>query len=119
MGTVGVYRVENWHGAGPYNESHTGLHAMHEAHTGNRPHPTDDGIACPLTTEHCGFSTRADLDWWFRGYKRVLHEYKFNIAFYLVKPQLIRYGHRQIMFERGDLLPVERYPIIRNGKVLR
>jgi hypothetical protein len=49
----------------------------------------------------------------------VLYEYRFNIAFYLVAAELIRYGHRQIMFERGDLLPVERYPIVRNGEVLR
>jgi len=98
---------------------HTGLWDMHNAHSGCRPLPWDDGIACPLETEHCGFSTREQLDWWFRGYKRVLYEYKFNIAFYLVASQLIRYGHRQIMFERGDLLPVERYPIVRNGEVLR
>lgn len=118
MGKVGVYRVENWRGAGPYNEAHTGLRAMHDAHSGNRPHPCDDGIARPLTTEYCGFGSREDLDWWFQGYKRVLYQYSFNIAFYTVAANLVRYGHRQLMFERGDLLPSERFPIVRNGKVL-
>jgi len=58
------------------------------------------------------------LDWWFQGYKRVLYRYKFNVAFYHVAPSLVRYGRSQLMFERGDLLPSERFPIIRNGKVL-
>lgn len=116
---VGVYRVENWKGAGPYDSNHLGLHAMHEDHSGNRPHPMDDGIAQPLKVEHCGFGAREDLDWWFQGYKRVLYRHRFNIAIYLISSELVRYGGRQLMFERGDALPVERLPIIRNGKVLR
>lgn len=92
---------------------------MHTAHTGSRPLPWDDGLTDPLETEHCGFGTREELDWWFQGYKRVLYQYKFNIAFYLVASELIRYGHRQVIFERGDLYPHERFPIIRNGEVLR
>ena len=81
--------------------------------------PWDDGIAQPLNVEHCGFGDREALDWWFQGYKRVLYQYRFNIAVYVIASDLIRYGHRQVMFERGDLLPDERLPIIRNGKVLR
>lgn len=92
---------------------------MHEDHGGNRPHPMDDGIAQPLTVEHCGFKDRGDLDWWFQGYKRVLYQYRFNIAIYLIASDLIRYGNKQLMFERGDSLPVERHPIVRNRKVLR
>lgn len=115
---VAVYRVENWQGAGPYNFKHTGLWGMHTAHS-NRPLPWDDGIAKPLTVEHCGFGDREELDWWFQGYKRVLYQHRFNIAVYLIASNLIRYGNRQVMFERGDSLPVERLPIIRNGKVLR
>lgn len=116
---VGVYRVENWQGAGPYNSALVGLRAMHESHGGNRPQPKDDGIALSLNVEHCGFGNRQDLDWWFQGFKRDLYRHKFNIAFYAVESELVRYGRRQLMFERGDLLPLERLPIIRNGKVLK
>lgn len=72
-----------------------------------------------LNVEHCGFGSRADLDWWFQGYKRVLYRHGFNIAFYAVESDLVRYGRRQLMFERGDLLPHERFPMIRNGKILK
>lgn len=116
---VGVYRVENWHGAGPYNSELLGLQNMHEKHSGTRPHPTDDGIVSPLKVEHCGFRNRGELDWWFEGHKRALYRHGFNIALYHVESALVRHGGRQLMFERGDLLPIERFPVIRNGLVKR
>lgn len=69
--------------------------------------------------EVCGFGSREDLDYWFQGYKYDLYRARFNIARYLVPGELIRYGGRQLVFERGDLLPIERYPMIRRGKLKR
>lgn len=70
-----------------------------------------------LDTEVCGFGSREDLDWWFRGYKRILYRERFNVALYTVRPDLIRYGGHQLVFERGNLLPAERFPMLWNGKV--
>jgi hypothetical protein len=92
---------------------------MHAAHYGSRPEPSDDGILVLQSGEVCGFGNRDDLDWWFAGYKYDLYRARFNIARYLVPGELIRYGGRQLVFERGDLLPVERYPMIRNGLIKR
>jgi hypothetical protein len=69
--------------------------------------------------EVCGFGSREDLDWWFQSYKRDLYRAGFNIARYAVPGNLIRYGGHQLVFERGDLLPVERFPMIRNGVLKR
>jgi hypothetical protein len=92
---------------------------MHAAHYGNRPEPKDDGILVLQQGEVCGFGDRSDLDWWFKGFKYDLYRAGFNIARYVVPGELIRYGGRQLVFERGDLLPVERYPMIRNGLIKR
>ena len=91
---------------------------MHQEHNGNRPKPSSDGVPRLLTSEYCGFATREELDWWFRSHKRTLYQEGFNIAVYLVPPELIRYGHRQLVFERGNLLPDYRLPIVR-GMSLR
>lgn len=112
-------RVETWKGAGPYGSSNGGLLHMHAEHYGNRPEPKDDGILVLQHGELCGFGDRGDLDWWFTGFKYDLYQQGFNIARYLVPGELIRYGGHQLVFERGDLLPVERFPIIRNGKLKR
>lgn len=112
-----VHRVETWSGAGPYQDHYTELHKMHQEHTGTRPVPQRDGIHKIRGSEHCGFPDRESLDWWFTGYKRALEREDFNIALYLVACELIRYGKHQVVFERGDLLPVERLPIVRSGKV--
>lgn len=72
-----------------------------------------------LDTEVCGFGSREDLDWWFQGYKRLLYREGFNVARYAVAAHLIRYGGRQLVFERGDSVPAERFPMIRGGKVRR
>lgn len=92
---------------------------MHAKHFGNRPEPQDDGILARISGEVCGFGDRADLDWWFKGFKYDLYRAGFNIARYCVPEELIRYGKRQLVFERADYLPVERYPMIRNGILKR
>lgn len=92
---------------------------MHREHMGNRPTPHKDGIHRLLRKEHCGFQDREQLDWWFQGHKRALDRERFNIALYAVPSTLVRYGERQLVFERGDLIPVERMPVVRQGKVYR
>lgn len=114
---VSIYRIENWRGAGPYNYRLTELNKMHEEHRGNRPHPRDDGIAGLKRKEHCGFGSLEDLKWWFRGYLRALSLMGFNIAVYKVPLDRIRYGNRQLVFERGDLLPFEHLPVLQRGKI--
>lgn len=114
---VSIYRVENWRGAGPYNHKFTELRRMHDAHHINRPHPNEDGIAKLVKREYCGFGSREDLEWWFRGHKRSLDLTGFNIAVYKVALNKIRFGHRQLVFARGDLLPFEHLPILRNGRI--
>ena len=114
-----VYRAETWKGAGPYGSEYRNLLPMHVKHYGVRPQPSEDGILALKGTEVCGFGNREDLDWWFAGYKYDLYRARFNVARYLVPGELIRYGGRQLVFERGDLLPIERYPMIRNGKLKR
>lgn len=91
---------------------------MHDEHKGNRPTPYGDGLPKLLKVEHCGFPDMETLEWWFRGHKRALTKAGFNVAVYLVPPRLIRYGEKQLLFERGDLVPVERLPLVRNGKVM-
>jgi hypothetical protein len=92
---------------------------MHAKHYGIRPEPSEDGILGLQNGEVCGFGDRADLDWWFKGFKYDLYRAGFNIARYVLPGNLIRYGNRQLVFERGDLFPVERYPVIRNGLIKR
>ena len=114
---VSIYRVETWQGDGPYGSHHGGLLPMHAKHFGNRPEPLNDGILALKRGEVCGFGDRADLDWWFKGFKYDLYRAGFNIARYAVPGNLIRYGGRQLVFEREDYLPVERSPVIRNGLI--
>lgn len=115
-----IYRVEDWKGAGPYDShKHRGLHQMNTEHKGNRPSPAADGIARLLSSEVCGFQDREALDWWFQNHKRSLYQHGFNIAVYVVASHLIRYGQRQLVFERKGLVPVDRLPMIRGGKVIR
>lgn len=116
---VSVYRVETWLGDGPYGHTYGGLLPMHAKHYGNRPEPQNDGILALQDGEVCGFGDRADLDWWFKGFKRMLYREGFNIARYVLPGNLVRYGSHQLVFDREDYLPVERYPVIRNGILKR
>ena len=116
---VSVYKVETWQGAGPYNAKYVTLERMHDAHERTRPKPSADGIPRLLSSEVCGFATREELDEWFRGFKRALYAEGFNIARYAVPSHLVRYGRTQLVFERKDLIPTSRFPMIRNGKVIR
>lgn len=90
---------------------------MHEDHGLRHPKPQDDGIAAMRDWEVCGFGSRDDLDAWFAGYRRDLYAAGFNIAVYKVSPDLVRYGGHQLVFERGDLLPFDHLPLIRNGLI--
>lgn len=77
----------------------------------------EDGIAELLPTEYCGFVNREHLDEWFRGYKTYLHAEGFLIAVYSVPKNRVRFGHKQVVFRRGDLVPHEQMPLLRGRKL--
>lgn len=117
---ITVYRVESWRGAGPYQDNYySSLFEMrqHHACSDEHPAPITDGIHAMLGHEYCGFASLELLRRWFKGHKRALSRAGFNVAVYRVPPPLVRFGRRQLVFERGDLLPYEHLPIIKNGTV--
>lgn len=120
MTLITVYRVESWRGAGPYQDDlreHLGEMFSHHDSSGAHPRPINDGIHSLSTQEYCGFASMELLRGWFKGHKRALSRAGFNVAVYRVPPPLVRFGRRQLVFERGDRLPYEHLPIIKNGTI--
>ena len=103
---VSVYRVEKPKGGrGPYSLPETiGLHIAHS--DGLHPDPREDGLKSLHRNEYCGFATLMSLHLWFDGWQVRLAELGFSIAVYIVPVSLIRYANHQLVFRRGDLLPV-------------
>lgn len=102
-------------GYGPYGpEFAEFLDAMFEDHSsGSNPGPQDDPqLGFINEGEHCGFATLEALDEWFDGYHEALADLGFVIAKYLVPIERVRYGKQQLVFDRGDLWPVETLTLV-------
>ena len=112
---VSVFRVEKPNGDGPYADLAQKMLCEHmNAVHGDADHPDPeedpmlDGI---MPDEHCGFATLCDLEAWFAGYEDILDDCGYGIAVYTVPLALVRYGHNQALFVRGDAVPVRTMPM--------
>lgn len=107
---VSVFRVELPNGDGPYaDDTNSKMFEHMNAVHGDADHPDpedDDMLGCIHPDEHCGFATLCDLESWFAGYEDVLAECGYRIAVYTMPLTLVRYGHNQALFVRGDAVPV-------------
>lgn len=112
---VSVLRVEQSDGAGPYSPDYLDdLADMFLEHgDGTHPGPKDDPqLGYMWEEENCGFATLDALDEWFDGYHEALEALGFAISKYLVPIQDVRFGKQQLVFTRGDLIPVERLTLV-------
>ena len=107
-----IYRVETPKGGrGPYSLPQcVGLHESHS--DGYHPDPIEDGLIQMKRTEVCGFTSRSALDTWFAGWHTRLHERGFIISRYDVPKARVRFAYTQVVFRRGDLVPVRTWPML-------
>lgn len=76
----------------------------------DHPDPDDDHMLEGIyPDEHCGFATLCALENWFAGYEDALAEEGYGISVYTVPLQSVRYGAKQALFLRGDLMPVRTF----------
>lgn len=112
---IKIYRVEHARGGrGPYLGDLAVAGAMQLEHQKlGHPTPLKDGIETMTVDDYCGFVAREHVDKWFYGFKAKLAHAGFHIAIYEVPMNLIKFGRKQVAFERGDLLPIETMPLLR------
>lgn len=63
--------------------------------------------------EYSGFASLFALHVWFDGWHKVLSALGYVIAVYEVPLCRIRYAVSQLVFRRGDLLPVRTLPLVK------
>jgi len=114
-----VYRIENAQGFGPYRQEpyHNDMVSNFNPHSVNmwdferqqpRPIPRNDGIENMQEDEFCGFSSLDDLIQWFDSLIPQLEFYDYCVSIYKVKKRFVRFGKRQVVFQRAKALLVER-----------
>lgn len=112
---VSVFRVEKPNGDGPYaDDADRSLYEHMNAVHGDAAHPDpeDDPMLEGINPdEHCGFATLCDLEEWFAGYEDILDGCGYGISIYSMPLALVRYGHNQALFVRGDAVPVRTMPM--------
>lgn len=101
-----VYRVEDYHGGGPYRgKGHKKLREMSYKHNDERhPVPSLDGIRDRPSSMHvCGFANLKQYRRWFDAVdRRELQEKKFRLRIY-ESDDVIR-GDNQVMFVKKKRL---------------
>jgi hypothetical protein len=122
--TTTVYRVEHGvTGDGPYIRNDKGTNfvigGLHEAHNGSTKHPGpygDSTVGWHLTEDHIfGFGTREQLDGWFKGFKRKLHEAGFVIRIFEAPDETTIESEFQTIFIREESELVQTIPVVRWG----
>lgn len=98
-----VYRVECNEGYGPYRSPNTSSDWRHHPHACSTRHPTpwEDGITEFGDDHLCGFAYMHHLEDWFHPLELAALTLRgFRLATYEIDSRMIRYGHRQCMFDR-------------------
>lgn len=124
MTTTTVYRVEHIAtGEGPYIRSNRDTNwdavpGLHRAHNMSDAHPgpyADDTIGYVLRDEHSfGFSSRKQLDKWFKGFKKKLHAGNFVIRIFEAPADTTVISDFQAIFVKDDARLIQTLPAVRN-----
>lgn len=118
-----VYRVEHReHGYGPYidndMDTHHPIDGLHDAHQRSNVHPGprgDSDLSWDFVggTHRFGFASRKQLDKWFKGFKRKLHEAGFVIRVFEAPDETTVIGERQAIFIKEEAKLVATLPVVR------
>jgi len=125
--TTTVYRVEHSvTGEGPYIRSNRDTNwdavpGLHRAHNMSDAHPgpyADDVVGRKLRDEHSfGFSSREQLDKWFKGFKKKLHTAGFVIRVFEAPEDTTVISGHQTIFVKDDSKVVQTLPAVRWGQL--
>lgn len=127
MDTVTVYRVEHRITEdGPYvfqngDTNWDAVSGLHRAHNGSTIHPGPYGdtvIGMQLTHDHSfGFGSRAQLDAWFKGFKKKLHAADFVIRVFEAPAISTTISGFQAIFVKDESRLIETLPAKRGAKL--
>jgi hypothetical protein len=110
-----VYRVETVDGRGAYRATfnpHVGR-TTDEFGNDRIPAPREDGLSGFTRDHYFGFASVEQLQAWFtRADRANLHECGLSMSVYLVDPDDVKYGRKQVCFVRHKARLVERLPLI-------
>jgi hypothetical protein len=113
-----VLRVELECGQGPYRSSlydyESEIYRALDNHSGSDFHPSPWNDCGGIDyMERCGFVDRAQFEAWFSLREReLLKEYGFKLARYKARPERVRQGLRQVVFEYGTAELIERTELV-------
>jgi hypothetical protein len=95
---------------GPRQALSIHLGELHDLSRIMHPTPSRDNLGWVEYGEYCGFKSTKDVRHWFGNQDLGLKMSKagYVIAIYKVDPKLVRHGHKQVVFKRGDLKPIRR-----------
>lgn len=105
-----VYRWENENGRGPYIGGNLRLgNILRRRHNDRKyyPNPSHDGLGYIYPAEVCGFRSLRQMHKWFSPDDiRLLMRYGYKLVVYDVDEENIRFGRKQIVFNKEEAKPV-------------
>lgn len=127
MDTVTVYRVEHRITEdGPYvlrngDTNWDTIPGLHRAHNGSVNHPGpygDTTVGYVLDHNHSfGFGSRAQLDKWFKGFKKKLHKADYVIRVFEAPAISTTVSEFQAIFVKAESKLIETLPAKRGAKL--